>query len=340
MRKIKLLEVDLQLFNGAAGGAGAAAGGEGAAQGTDGTLSKADVSNRSGSSRRSRSGEFSNVVFGKQEDAPAAAAATDPAAGGNAEGNGKSGIDTTSDTLEARRKAFRDMTSGEYKDVYTEEVQQIINRRFKDNKVMEASLNAQKPILDMLMQRYQIADGDDASRMAKLQAAIEEDNSYWQEAADKDGMTVEQYKERMKLMRENAEFHAKEAQRAGEQAAQQQFARWAQEAESVKQLYPSFNMNAEMQNGHFRDLLKKGVSVQQAFELIHMDEIRNATARNAAKTASEQMTANIKSRAARPSENGTSSKSAVIVKNDVSSLTRAERAEIARRAQRGEKMKF
>ena len=335
MRKIKLLEVDLQLFNGAAGGA-AAAGGEGAAQGTDGALSKADASSRSGSSRRSRTGEFSNVVFGKQEDASVAQTATDPAAGGNAEGNGKSGIETTSDTLEARRKAFRDMTSGEYKDVYTEEVQQIINRRFKDNKVMEASLNAQKPILDMLMQRYQIADGD----MAKLQAAIEEDNSYWQEAADKEGMTVEQYKERMKLMHENAEFHAKEAQRAGEQAAQQQFARWAQEAESVKQLYPSFNMNAEMQNGHFRDLLKKGVSVQKAFELIHMDEIINATARNAAKTASEQMTANIKSRAARPSENGTSSKSAVIVKNDVSSLTRAERAEIARRAQRGEKMKF
>ena len=336
MRKIKLLEVDLQLFNGAAGGAGAAAGGEGAAQGTEGALSKADTKSGSGSSRRSKSGEFSTVVFGKQEDASAAETATDPVAGGDAEDNGKSGIATTSDTLEARRKAFRDMTSGEYKDVYTEEVQQIINRRFKDNKVMEASLNAQKPILDMLMQRYQIADGD----MAKLQAAIEEDNSYWQEAADKEGMTVEQYKERMKLMRENAEFHAKEAQRAGEQAAQQQFARWAQEAESVKQLYPSFNMNAEMQNGHFRDLLKKGVSVQQAFELIHMDEIRNATARNAAKTASEQMTANIKSRAARPSENGTSSKSAVIVKNDVSNLTRAERAEIARRAQRGEKMKF
>lgn len=340
MRKIKELEVDLQLFNGAAGGAGAAAGGEGAAQGTEGALSKADANSRSGSSRRSRSGEFSNVVFGKQEDASAAAAATDPAAGGNAEGNGKSGITTTSDTLEARRKTFHDMVNGEFKDIYTEETQRIINSRFKENKVMEASLNAQKPILDMLMQRYQIADGDDASRMAKLQAAIEEDNSYWQEAADKEGMTVEQYKERMKLMRENAQFHAKEAQRAGEQAAQQQMAKWVQDAEKVRELYPGFDLSTEMQNGHFRDLLRKGVSIQQAFELIHMDEIRNAAARSAAKTASEQMQANIKSRAARPSENGTSSKSAVIVKNDVSKLTRAERAEIARRAQRGEKMKF
>lgn len=339
MRKIKMLEVDLQLFNGAAGGAGGAAagGGEaGAAQGAESALSKADVSSRSGSSRRSRSGAFDNVVFGKQEDASAAETTTSPAAGGNAEGNGKSGVSTTSDSLEARRKAFRDMVNGEYKDIYTEETQQIINRRFKDNKVMEASLNEQKPILDMLMQRYQIADGN----MAKLQAAIEEDNSYWQEAAEQQGLTVEQYKERMKLERENAELKAAQQKRMGEQAAQQQFAKWTKDAEGVKSLYPGFDLSTEMQNGDFRGLLRSGISVQQAYELVHMDEIKTAAARSAANAASEQMTANIKSRAARPSENGTSSKSAVIVKNDVSNLTRAERAEIARRAQRGEKITF
>lgn len=336
MRINKMLEIDLQLFNGAAAGAGAAAGGEGAAQATESALPKAETNSRSGSSRRSRSGAFDNVVFGKQEDASAAGTATDPAAGDTAEGNGKSGVSTTSDTLEARRKAFRDMVNGEYKDIYTEETQNIINRRFKESKAMETSLNAQKPILDMLMQRYQIADGD----MAKLQAAIEEDNSYWQEAAEEQGLTVDQYKARMKLERENAELKAMQQKQAGEQAAKQQFAKWMQEGEAVKGMYPGFDLQTELQSGQFRDLLRAGISVQQAYELVHMDEIRDATARSAAKTASEQMAANIKSRAARPSENGTSSQSAVIVKNDVSSLTRAERAEIARRAQRGEKITF
>ena len=337
MRNYKLLEIDLQLFNGAAAGAGAAAGGEaGAAQATESALPKAETNSRSGSSRRSKSGEFDNVVFGKQEDASAAASATNPAAGDSAEGNGKSGVSTTSDTLEARRKAFRDMVNGEFKDIYTEETQQIINRRFKESKGMEASLSAQKPIMDMLMQRYNIGDGD----VAKLQAAIEEDNSYWQEAADQQGLTVDQYKTKMKLERENAELKAAQQRQLGEQAAQQQFAKWTQEAESVKGLYPGFDLRAELQSGQFRDLLKAGISVQQAYELVHMDEIRDATARSAAKTASEQMAANIKSRAARPSENGTSSQSAVVVKNDVSKLTRAERAEIARRAQRGEKISF
>ncbi len=338
MRKFKELEVDLQLFNGAAGGAGGAAagGGEaGAAQAAE-SMPKAETNSRSGSSRRSRTGAFDNVVFGKQEDAPAAAATDDPAAGDNAEGNGKSGISTTSDTLEARRKAFRDMVNGEYKDIYTEETQNIINRRFKESKGLEASLSAQKPIMDMLMQRYNIGDGD----VAKLQAAIEEDNSYWQDAAEQQGLTVDQYKTKMKLERENAELRAAQQQRMGEQAAQQQFAKWTKDAEGVKSLYPSFDLRSELQNGQFRDLLKAGISVQQAYELVHMDEIRDATARSAAKTASEQMAANIKSRASRPSENGTSSQSAVVVKSDVSKLTRAERAEIARRAQRGEKISF
>jgi len=73
---------------------------------------------------------------------------------------------------------------------------------------------------------------------------------------------------------------------------------------------------------------------------MHMDEIKETAARAAAQTAGEQMKANIQRRAARPPENGTSSQSAVIVKNDVHSLSREDRAEIARRAQRGEKIRF
>ena len=52
------------------------------------------------------------------------------------------------------------------------------------------------------------------------------------------------------------------------------------------------------------------------------------------------MQANLKAKQSRPAENGTSSKTAVIVKNDVSKLTRAERAEVARRAMLGEHIEF
>lgn len=329
-----LFKFDLQLFNDG-GAASAAPAGDGAAQTSENALAKADANRSRGGSRRGRSGAYDNVVFGKQDAADGAAVGSD--AGNNAEANGnKSGVTTTSDTLEAKRKAFDDMIGGEYKDIYAEKFQDAFNRRFKEVKGMEQSLSAQKPILDMLMQRYNIADGD----MAKLQTAIEEDTSYWQEAADREGLTVEQYKAMNKLQRENAELQKLRQRQQGEQQAQAQLARWMQEAEGMKELYPSFDLRTEIQNRDFQGLLKSGVPVQKAYELIHMEEIKQAAARNAAQTASAQMQANLKAKQSRPSENGTSSKSAAIVKNDVHSLSRDDRAEAVRRAMRGERISF
>ena len=330
-----LFKFDLQLFNDG-GAAGAAPSGEGTQQAGENALAKADTNRSRGSSRRGRSGAYDNVVFGKQD--AAAETAVGSAAGNNAEANGnKSGISTTSDTLEARRKAYQDFVdSPENKDIHTETIQRIIDRRFKEVKGMEQTIADQKPILDMLAQRYGIADGD----MKKLMSAIEEDTSYWQEAADKEGLTVEQYKAMNKLQRENAELQKLRQRQQGEQQAQAQLARWMQEAEGMKELDPGFDLRTEIQNRDFQGLLKSGVPVQKAYELMHMEEIKQAAARNAAQTASAQMQANLKAKAARPSENGTSSKSAAIVKNDVHSLSRDDRAEAVRRALRGEKISF
>ena len=52
------------------------------------------------------------------------------------------------------------------------------------------------------------------------------------------------------------------------------------------------------------------------------------------------VTDNIRARGARPQENGAAPKSAVVVKDDVSKLTPADRAEIARRAAMGETITF
>lgn len=338
MRNYKLLDIDLRLFDGAAGApAGGEAGGEGATQATESALPKAETNSRPGSSRRARSGAFDNVVFGKQGDAPATETANDSDAGSNGEGNAnKSGVSTTSDALEAKRKAFEEMIDGEYKDIYAEKFQQAFNRRFKEAKGMENSLNAQKPIMDILMQRYNIADGD----IAKLQNAIEQDNVYWESAAEEAGLTVEQYKAMKKLERENAELQRMRQRQQGEQMAQQKLNEWYADSEKLKEIYPTFDFKTEAADRDFLGLLKSGLSVQQAYELKHMDEIKANAAKVAAQTAGQQMAAKIQSKATRPKENGTSSQSAVIVKNDVHSLSRAERAEIAKRAQRGEKIRF
>lgn len=67
---------------------------------------------------------------------------------------------TTSNTLEAKRRAFQDLVNGEYKDIYTEETQRIIDRRFRETRNLEQQVGQYQPVIDMLMQRYQIGDGD------------------------------------------------------------------------------------------------------------------------------------------------------------------------------------
>lgn len=323
MHKNKMLKVNLQMFND-----GAASGGEGngaSAQATESALPKAD---KSGSSRR-KSGE-PIVVYGKD----ASAETTIPAAGGVSEGNG---IVTTSDSKEARKAKFKELVEGEYKDEFSEMFQQSFNRRFRDVKETENKLSAQAPIIDILMQRYKIADGD----MSKLQSAIEEDNQYWEEAAEEAGLTVEQYKAMQKLERENEELRKVRNRQLGEQKAQAQLEKWFKEGEAMKSAYPSFDFKVESQNRDFLDLLSKGLPVQQAYELIHMDEIKEATARAASQATGAQMEARIKSKASRPSENGMSSQSAAIVRKDtVSSLSKKDRAAIAKEVLRGGRVSF
>ena len=326
-----LLDIDLHLFDGAAGAAPAG----GAPQGDAGATAKAETNGRPGSSRRAKTGE-SNVVYGIQEDASGTGNTNPPAAGENGQAVSNSGVSTTSDSLEAKRQAFKELIEGEYKDQYAEMFQSAFNRRFKETKGMEQTIAAQKPVLDLLMQKYGIKDGD----MGKLQTAIEEDSTMWGAEADQAGLTVEQYKAMQKLERENAELRLMRERVKGQQQAQQKLNQWYAEGEKVKQLYPTFDFQREVANRDFQGLLRSGLSVQQAYELMHMEEIKAGTARAAAQTAGAQMKANIQRKAARPTENGTSSQSAVIVKNDVHNLSRADRAEIARRAQRGEKIRF
>ena len=341
MKSENLLNIRLDLFDG-----GAAAGGDGAGAAApasqNGDGAKGGSQAAPGSTRRGKSGEFQNVLFGKQS-APAAAGE-----GGGQEGQQQSsvagsdkdkqpGVTTTSDTLEARRKAFQDLVnSEEYKDIYTEETQRIINRRFRETQNLEQQVARNQPLIDMLMQRYKISDGD----IGKLTAAIENDDAYWSEAAEEAGMSVEQYKQFQKLQRENAALMRDQQQRRSQQAAQQQLQKWYGEAEQVKGVYPSFDLNAEVKNRQFISMLKSGVPMQHAYEVVHLDDIKAGVAKMQAKATERQVVDGIRAKGARPQENGTTSQSAFTVKDDVSKLTKAERAEIARRVARGETIKF
>ena len=115
---------------------------------------------------------------------------------------------------------------------------------------------------------------------------------------------------------------------------------WMQQADEAKKVYPSFDLRAEMNNPKFVDLLRSNIDVRTAYEVIHKDEIIPAAMQFTAQTVESKIAKKIASNGARPSENGMSSQSAAVVKSDVSQLSKADRAEIIRRVQRGEKIRF
>lgn len=308
--KLKLLFPILVLFDGGEGG-----GGEGAAEGGP----QAEVPVYHPRNQKS-GGELANVMYGKQSEG-------DPDAGDQQV--------VSSDDAAARAARYQEFRN-EFKAELDQDFQRVFNKRFGENKGLHEQLDAVSPIIDMLRDRYGVTDGD----MDKLMAAMEEDDGYWQEAADEQGMTVEQYKQFKRYERENAELNQQIRAMQQQDAADNQLRQWWQQGEQLKQEYPSFDLDREAQNPEFLRLLRSGVPVDHAFKLLHMDEIMQGVAANTAKAAERQITANIRARGARPAEAGASGKASFTVKNDVSKLSKKDRAEIARRAMRGEKIEF
>ena len=215
-------------------------------------------------------------------------------------------------------------------------MQDTIQKRLKGTKETVDKYEALAPTLEILAKKY----GVDASDIKALNKAIEEDDSYFEEEALEKGITVEQLKEIRKMERENADLKRQMEEQNRKENANKVYAQWMEQAEQAKSVYPSFDLRAEMQNPQFVNLLRSGIDVKTAFEVLHKDEIIPAAMQYTAKTVEQKLTNKIIANGARPSENGNSSQSATVVKSDVSQLSKADRAEIIRRVQRGEKIRF
>lgn len=339
--KMTLLHIDLRLFDGAGGAASGTGGGAAAPAGEANPGSDRQESGQEPivyQSKRGKSKSGEKVVYGKPAGTPGDANAENPDAGENGQAPAKKDteVSVTSNTLEARRAEFEKLISGEYKDIFAERTQGIIDRRFKDNRAHEARLAAQEPLVQLLAQKYGVADGDPQ----KVLAALEQDTAYWEQEAERAGMTVEQYRKVQQLQRENEQLRRTQSQQRADVQARQQIGRWLEEAESMRGDYPDLDLQTEIQNKQFLGMLKNGVPVRTAYEVMHLGEIKTQAQAQAAKATERQVVENIRTKGARPEENGVATQGAVTYRSDVSKLTRADREEIARRAARGETIKF
>ena len=306
------------LFEGGAAGSGA-----GAAAGAAEGAAPASAQENKGVAEKP-------VLYGKQPEAQAEPAASPPEA--HAEEKPKA------ETPEERKARYKAAVSGEFKAEFDADMQRAVRSRLKDASAREAAV---KPIVDLLAQRYGIADGD----VSKIAEALGKDNDIWQRQADDAGMDVNQFREYKRMERESAMFRQMQQTEQERERTQQQTAAWVEEANAMRGTpeapgpYPDFDLGAEV-NGDpkFLRLLQVGIPVQEAYEVVHRQELMQRAAASAAQEAEKKVVDNIRARGTRPTEGGAAAQTGAIVKDDVSNLNAKDRREIAMRARRGEKI--
>ncbi len=125
--------------------------------------------------------------------------------------------------------------------------------------------------------------------------------------------------------------------RAAEEAA----VRWSREADELTAQYPDFDLGAALKDAQFCALLRAGVDVRTAWFALHAQALLEAACVRAGRSAEQRVAEHIRARGLRPAENGLGGGGAgIVVRPDVSRMSRADRAALAARAERGERVKL
>ena len=220
------------------------------------------------------------------------------------------------DAAADRAARFESLIKGEYKDLYDKRVQDTIQKRLKGSAGIVQKYRELGPALELLGRRY----GVDATDPEALSRAIQEDAPA---SGDEEESKAPEQTEALRQER-----------------ARRQLSDWLRQAEVTKSRYPSFDLQQEARDPRFRSLLRSGVPLQTAFEVLHQQEILPAAMAYSARRAEERMADSVIAGQLRPAEGAMGGQSPVLSKRDVKCLTRAERDEIDRRVARGEKIRF
>lgn len=254
-----------------------------------------------------------------------------------AQAEAEAGADASAEA--ARREAF-ETSYKEYNDLYQEKFKQQLDRRMKTHdRDMQAlkGQNAQYQNLAMsLANRY----GVDPSDLDGIAKAVNDDQSWLEEQAARNGLTVEQQKHMNTLAAENSRYKAQQEEAERQQRANEQLGRWHREAEALKSTYPDFDLEAEIQNADFADLLGKGVPMQAAYQVVHMDDIMTQGMQYAVQRGAAATAASVRANGLRAAEGAGRSTAPTKIGMDVNKLTREQREELKKRAARGEDIGF
>lgn len=234
---------------------------------------------------------------------------------------------------EERKKAY-EAAKAQFKDEYDADVQSIVKDRLKTSKAKNADLTGKLKTLDPILQKLASKYGVDAADISAIAKAYEEDDSNFEDEAYERGMTVEQLRYERQLEARSRELAAIEEEKAKEE----QYRIWDAQVAETQRYYPGFDIGLEMQNEAFASLMRSGVPIKTAFEVVHHQEMMQGAMQFAAQRATNEVSNKVKSNLSRPVENGTNAQAASVAGYNPSAMSLEQLEEIARRVKAGEQI--
>ena len=242
-------------------------------------------------------------------------------------------------TTAQRRKAFAQMMTGEYQDLFAERDAAMARQ-------IEQRLTA-SPEMQELFRALNEKYGTDAADLKALTEAVRngvvKDDAYFEQLAMEKGVSVKTAREMDKLESENKRLTAREAmaQQMQQEAARQAritaiHEQWDREAADLSQKYPGFDKDEVLANPEVSSMMRAGVSMENAYRAAYFDRLMDQQTEATAKQVENGVMNREEQRRRRPGENGTRPGGAVQTKIDVEHMSRKEREALERRVMRGE----
>lgn len=344
--------VDLQLFaEGAAASGSAAAGGDAAGEGTAEITGPELRPAQERLAKRSRPGKTAKAAGNALSPAMSAEGGADAGAPQNGE---PSAEETTGEAQQQeepkqadpaqKRRAFGQLMQGEYAAEFEEAMQraaQLAVQSVQENPAV-------KGLLEALGEAYGI-DAGNAENLEALTEAVKsgkvKNDEYYETLAAERGISVKTARELDKmegeLQRANAEKQRAEQMRLAaehQQRAAAVRAQWEAEAAQLKEKYPAFELDEVLNNPSVADMIRRGIGLEAAYRAAYFDQLMTESTARTAKQVEQGVAARIQQRAQRPAENGAHPGAAAETKVDVAHMTAKQRAELAKRARRGERI--
>ena len=229
---------------------------------------------------------------------------------------------------------FDELIKGRFKDEFSRRTQEIVKNRVKNIKGAEDDMRKLAPALDILAEKYGVTNSGDIQEL--VQAITNDDALYEQEALDR-GIDIPTLKHIKSIEAQNKRLAQEMAQKERNTQNMEAWQEILRQSDALKEYYPDFDIDVEMQNEDFGHLVTVGVPVKTAFEVIHHDELQAQMAGIVAKNTAKKVANSVRANRKRSGEAGGGGQS-VQVKRDPKSWTNEERDDIYERVMNGEEI--